>query len=235
VDQLGADHLEERLSGGAQTAGVVRIGDTVRYPAHPNSDFIDALLRHLETADFDGAPRTLGYDEQGRHVLSFIEGDVFHSPPYGLSDIQLLSAIALIRRYHDATAASFLRGGQEVVCHGDLGPHNIVFRGDLAVAIIDWDADVAPGRRADDFAHAVWCLADLIEPTVPLAEQSRRTALMCQAYPGMSPAVVVRELTARFVRARAQHERAGRTRAVEIFDGLIAWMSENGPQIACVT
>jgi hypothetical protein len=51
----------------------------------------------------------------------------------------------------------------------------------------------------------------------------------------MSPAVVVRELTARFVRARAQHERTDRTRAVEIFDGLIAWMSENGPQIACVT
>ena len=225
------DQREEHLSGGAQTAGVVRVGDTVRYPVHPRSGFVDALLRHLEQVGFAGAPRALGYDAQGRQVLTFVEGDVFHSAPYGLSDAQLLSATDLIRRYHDATATSSLRGVQEVVCHGDLGPHNMVFRGERAVAIIDWDVDVGPGRRADDFAQAVWCLADLIEPAVPLVEQSRRTALMCQAYPGMSPAVVVTELAARFARARAQHDRAGRVRAVKIFDDLIAWMNANGEQI----
>ena len=227
---MGEQH-EVQLVGGAQTAGVVRVGDTVSYPVHPRSDFVDELLRHLEGAGFEGAPRPMGYDAQGRQVLSFVEGRVFHCPPYGLSDAQLLSAAALIRRFHDATATSPLRGGQEVVCHGDLGPHNMVFRGERAVAIIDWDADVAPGRRADDFAQAVWGLADLIEPTVALAEQSRRTALMCHAYPGMSPAIVVKELSARFARARAQHDRAGRVRAVEIFDGLIAWMNNNGRQI----
>lgn len=31
--------------------------------------------------------------------------------------------------------------------------------------------------------------------------------------------------------ARAQHDRAGRARAVEIFDSLIAWMNDNGQQI----
>ena len=77
----------------------------------------------------------------------------------------------------------------------------------------------------------MWCLADLIEPAVPLVEQSRRTALMCQAYPGMSPAIVVSELAARFARARAQHDRRGRVRAVEIFDRLIAWLNDNGGQI----
>ena len=147
MDEVVSDRVEERLAGGAQTAGVVRVGDTVRYPAHPRSEFLDGLLRHVERVGFDGAPRALGYDVSGRQVLTFVEGEVFHSPPYGLSDAQLLSATTLIHNYHDATAASSLRGGQEVVCHGDLGPHNMVFRGDQAVAIIDLDAGVAPGRR----------------------------------------------------------------------------------------
>ena len=68
---------------------------------------------------------------------------------------ELVSAAALVRASHDARASLPLRDGHEVVCHGDLGPHNTVFRGDAAVATIDRDADVGPGRRAVDFAHAV--------------------------------------------------------------------------------
>lgn len=119
-----------------------------------------------------------------------------------------------------------------MVCHGDLGPHNTVFRGDAAVALIDWNGDVRPGRRADDFAHAVWCFADLLEPAVPLDEQARRTRLMCQAYPGMTPAVVVDELAARFRRARAQHQEAARPRGVEIFGRMLAWLDAHGQDIA---
>ena len=44
--------------------------------------------------------------------------------------------------------------------------------------------DVRPGRGVDDFAHAVWCFADLIEAAVPLDEQDRRTRLMCMPTPG---------------------------------------------------
>ncbi|MEJ7689623.1 MAG: hypothetical protein WKF76_03870 [Nocardioidaceae bacterium] len=83
-----------------------------------------------------------------------------------------------------------------------------------------------------DFAHAVWCFADLTDQTgIPLDEQARRARLMCDAYPGMSPLIVVRELTARFSRARAQHAAAGRPGGVEVFDDLIAWMKLNGPHI----
>ena len=227
-----ADEAEEHLSGGAQSVGVVRIGGTVRRPAHRRTEFIAALLTHLQDVGFDGAPWWLGYDERGRQMLTFVAGEVMHTPPYGMSDMQLRSAAALVRKYHDATAGSSLCDGQEVVCHGDLGPHNMVFRGQTAVAIIDWDEDVAPGRRAVDFAHAVWCCADLTDPDVPVTEQARRTALMCQVYPGMTPEIVVVELTARFRRARSQHEAAGRVRAVEIFDGLIAWMISNRGGIA---
>ena len=226
------DDLEQPLVGGAQTVGLVRVGATVRRPASARSDVVQALLRHLEAVGFTGAPRARGYDEQGREVVTFIAGDVPGAPPYHLSDAQLISATTLIRAFHDASVSSPLRGEQDVVCHGDLGPHNTVFRGDAAVAIIDWDGDLGPGRRAVDFAQAVWGFADLIEATVPLEEQARRTALMCKAYPGMTPRLVVQELEARFRRARAQHEQAQRPAAVEVFDQLLAWLASNGGRLA---
>jgi Ser/Thr protein kinase RdoA (MazF antagonist) len=157
------------LAGGLQSSGIVRVGDTVRRPLHRNSRFVHALLRHFEAVGFDGAPRLLGTDGEGREILTYIEGEVFIGPhevgdPVRiLSDRQLASAGRLIRRFHDATAGTSLAGGAEVVCHPDLGQHNIVFRNEDAVAIIDWDEDVAPGPRILDLSHAVWCLAEIGE------------------------------------------------------------------------
>ncbi len=67
---------EIALSGGRMKHGVVRVGQTVRRPSGTNSDFVRSLLRHLETAGFDGAPRALGTDQRGRDILSYIEGQV---------------------------------------------------------------------------------------------------------------------------------------------------------------
>lgn len=110
---------EEPLDGGAQASGLVRVGRTVRRPRHSGSDFVQALLTHLESVGFEGAPRALGYDEQGREVLSYVEGDVPHRLPFWLTDGQLRSATVLIRAFHDATTTSSLRGPEEIVCHGD--------------------------------------------------------------------------------------------------------------------
>jgi hypothetical protein len=83
-----------------------------------------------------------------------------------------------------------------------------------------------------DFAHAVWCFADLVEPAVPIDEQARKARLMCEAYGALTPADVVTELRARFRRARAQHQAAGRVAGVAVFDGLIAWLDSHGEHIA---
>ena len=48
---------EQAFHGGRQTVGITRIGDTVRRPRHARSDLVHAVLRHLEVAGFDGAPR----------------------------------------------------------------------------------------------------------------------------------------------------------------------------------
>ncbi len=106
------------------------------------------LLRHLETVGFDGSPRALGFDADGREVLSYIDGEVPDGSAVRLSDARLYSAAALIRRFHDTTAGTALAQRGEVVCHGDHGHHNMVFQGETAVGLIDWDDGVEPGASS---------------------------------------------------------------------------------------
>lgn len=87
--------LEIPLAGGRTTDGVVRIGDTVRRPVTPRSDFVRRLLVHLAEVGFEGCPRHTGVDEQGRDTLSFLPGLV----PANLgefSESQLRSAARLL-------------------------------------------------------------------------------------------------------------------------------------------
>jgi hypothetical protein len=52
---------------GASLAGL-RAWPAVRRPAGPHSPLVHALLAHLESVGFEGAPRFLGIDESGREV-----------------------------------------------------------------------------------------------------------------------------------------------------------------------
>jgi phosphotransferase family enzyme len=95
---------EVPLPGGDVTEGVVRVGDTVRRPVQENSPLVHALLKHLESVGFDGAPRFLGIDARGREVLTFIEGEVAGRPrPAWIADEgRLVSVARLVRAYDDA-------------------------------------------------------------------------------------------------------------------------------------
>jgi Phosphotransferase enzyme family len=143
------------LTGGMSTPGVVRVGDTVRRPVKPDSDYVHALLAHFERAGFDGAPRFLGTDDRGRVVLSFIEG---WSPPHNgfRLDAQAVRAGAqLVRRVHDLTEGTEFARSSEVACHPSLSQPNFVFRELRPVAIIDWDG-TRPGTRRSNFADFLW-------------------------------------------------------------------------------
>jgi hypothetical protein len=48
-------NIEEPLVGDGVTAGIVRIGDTVRRPVRPFSTTVQAYLAHLQQAGFTGA------------------------------------------------------------------------------------------------------------------------------------------------------------------------------------
>jgi hypothetical protein len=63
------------LEGGSHST-VVRVGMTVRRGSHPWSSAVLDLLEHVYQAGFAGAPRPLGFDDQGREVLTYLEGEV---------------------------------------------------------------------------------------------------------------------------------------------------------------
>ena len=176
------DGPEVLLTGGWVTSGVVRVGETVRRGPGPNAQFVRQLLTHLEDAGFEAAPRFLGPDDEGREILTFIEGDV-PSDCRALvwRDEQLTGIATLLRRFHDATAGSDVAADSEVVCHNDFGPWNLVWRHDLPVAIIDYD-NAAPGTRLDDLGYAMWKALNLGLIDVPVSEQRRRTTLFATAY-----------------------------------------------------
>lgn len=209
---------------------VVRIGDTVRRPAQPWTPTVHALLRHLESVGFAHAPRALGIDDEGREVLSHIEGD---SGPAGwvkVVDGQGLRNFArLLRDYHDASSGfspppdatwstdTAVPGDDEVVSHGDFGPWNVVWQGSRPVGIIDWDF-ARPAPRLHDVAYALEyvtpfrddaeCVRRLHYPAPP--DRLSRLEDFCGAYglastTGVVDAVIaVQRVTADLVRRLAE-------------------------------
>jgi len=169
------DH-EVPLPGGIANRGkVVRIGDTVHRPRRDTSAATHALLHHLERVGFDGAPRFLGVDAQGREILTYIPGTPV-IPPYpdwALTDDALVSVAELLRVYHQAAAgfdptpfrwpASPPRPMVgDLVSHNDPNLDNVIFRDGRAVALIDFDL-AGPGSRLWDVA----CAARLWSPLRP--------------------------------------------------------------------
>ena len=149
------ESLEEiPLVGGQLTPGIVRVGNTVRRPPKGNTTFVHDLLLWLEEKGFPFAPRFLGMDEQGREILTYLEGQTWPDSGSRLSDDLLVQATQVIRSYHDLTAGSVLAQGYEIVAHHELGPHNTLFQENRLVGFIDWD-DAVPGTRLRDLANAM--------------------------------------------------------------------------------
>jgi hypothetical protein len=180
---------EIRLFGGTANRGqVYRVGETVRRPLRPSAPGVHALLRHLEDVGFEGAPRVLGVDAEGREVLSFVPGDavIAPAPAWGLTDAALRSVGELLRRFHDAAAGfdpspyawphrpppPHDTGG---MLHNDPNLDNFVFRDGRAVALIDFDL-AAPGAPLWDVAATARLWAPLRSPA-DIADDRRDRAL----------------------------------------------------------
>lgn len=187
--------------GRRNSADVVRLGKTVRRPRTPSSEAVQALLGHLHSAGFDGCPKPLGFDDQGREVVSYVEGDGGSIPLRAetVTDEALVSHAVLIRRFHDA-AATFPQftgewdsllgdpaGVGAVVCHNDISIPNTVYRRGRPAALVDWEF-ASSGRRLWDVAYAAWWLVPLHRPEFmrvigwPEVDQPRRLGLFVDAY-----------------------------------------------------
>lgn len=223
------------LAGGRVTAGVVRVGDTVRRPCKPNTPFIHQLLRHLESVGFEGAPRVLGIDPQGREILTFIQGEVPPDLDFWSMD-QLAAAGRLIRCFHEATAGSPLAGAEEVVCHHDLSPCNTVFVDGVPQALIDFDA-AAPGPRWSDLAYAAWLWLDLGNEEIDGRTQGQRLRTLCAAY-GYSgqdsfAGLILKRQRQQVaqVQAEALFSAEQLPRVVDWMEGCMVWMSDHAMEL----
>jgi aminoglycoside phosphotransferase (APT) family kinase protein len=162
------DGHEMPLFGGS-VSGATRVGDTVRRSTGPWSEAVQELLRYLERVDFAGAPRFLGIDEHDREILSWIDG-VAATRPWPaelLTDDGLAALTALLLRYHGAVAdlspsmdSRWATGHAapkmgEIICHGDPGPWNSIWRDGTPVAFVDFDS-AHPAPALHDVGYLAW-------------------------------------------------------------------------------
>jgi Phosphotransferase enzyme family len=199
---VGRDDEEVPLSGGTLNQ-VVRVGDTVRRPAGPWTATIHDLLRHLRIHNFRLAPEPLGLDERGREILRFIPGQTvgwsLPWPAWIRSDDMLVQIGAATAAYH-AAVAGFRPNGtvewrsgpgrlapQQIVCHHDLAPYNVVVRDGRLAGFIDWDL-AGPGQPISDLAFVAWQWVPLHGPAVASfmgwdgADRAARLNLLLDAY-----------------------------------------------------
>ena len=229
---------------GGDVNPVVRVGDTVRRPRGPEA--VRALLQWYERVGFDGAPRFLGFDDQGREILTFVEGEPAFAPvPF--SDEIVTEIGRLLRRAHDAQAGFVPPvsdwddhvpgpGGGEIIGHCDLFWTNGIFRNGLPVALIDWEL-AAPTTRVLDVALAAtywggvrtdW---QLLEWGLPLDRRGEWLRLLCDGY-GLDAAArshLVYELLAQ---RRGRVERGDwRVTPASTIEENLRWLEEHAAEL----
>ncbi len=177
--------VEVLLAGGNSNPEVVRVGDTVRRKQGASSMAVHGLLRFLNDHGFTQAPRFLGVDEQGREILSYIEGRCGVLPEYWTDEKYLVSAAVLLRDLHAASAAYVVNTNEtwgyqypdknrhEVICHNDFGPYNLISNGSEFVAVIDFDL-AGPGPRLRDIAYAAYWLTPVSQRADDMKAFARR-------------------------------------------------------------
>lgn len=129
------------------------------------------LLSHVRSRGFSLVPEPLGFDEQGREVLRFIEGDTSATVdpwPGSLWSDELLADVGrTVAAYHRAVRDFIpsspaqwqyrprpLQPG-EIICHHDFAPYNAVFLGNRLLGMVDWEG-AGPGTVKEEIAFLAW-------------------------------------------------------------------------------
>lgn len=247
---------EERLTGG-RTFGAVRVGDEVRRPRQPWSESVQSVLRHLEAAGFGGAPRALGFDEQGRERLTYLPGETLGEPSpwpeWVRSDGALRQVGEWLRRMHDATASFRPADGAVwftrqpwrpglLIAHLDASPWNAVWTaGGALVGFVDWET-ASPSPREGDLAFSVLTWVPLL--TAKIAEPAgfddpgdrrRRCHLLLDAYGYTGDRTAVRDAILGRVERNVAVIRELAETGAPVFQAMLPWaadLEQSGAEVA---
>jgi hypothetical protein len=180
---------------------VTVVGDRVYRPAGWWTPAVHALLNHLHDVGFTRVPKPLAV-VGGQEVLGFIPGDSGAAGWRRVVPEAGLRALArLLREYHQAVgdfvAPSDARwaladgpaGPGQVICHGDVGPWNVVWDGLVPVGLVDFDF-AEPGAALDDVAYAVEYTAPFRDDVQAMRwqgfdappDRARRIAIFAEEY-----------------------------------------------------
>jgi len=192
-------------------------GDRVSRPAYWWTPTVHALLRYLRENGFDKVPMPLGIAD-GRETLTRISGE---SGVVGwrmvVPEPGLRAFARFLREYHDATTGFVAEVGspwafqdgaplpEQVVCHGDPGPWNVVWREGNPVGLVDFDF-AGPGDALLDVAYALEYVAPFCDDNEAISWRSypsppdrrRRIAIFSDGYgladtSGLVDAVIARQ------------------------------------------
>ncbi|MDQ3105124.1 MAG: phosphotransferase [Actinomycetota bacterium] len=173
----------------------------MRRPTGPWTPAVHLLLRHLEAAGLDGAPRVLGFDARGREVLTHLPGHTITADGEEPSTETLRDAVRWLRRFHTAVTTfrpvgtlSWRHGARalapaEIICHNDPGVYNWIVSDGRFAGIIDWDI-AGPGVPLEDLAFLAWTGVPLSRE-MPTPNVVRRLRLVADAYGGVDPRLLL--------------------------------------------
>lgn len=208
--QAARARRDEQLAAPALPARIGH-GDVRIVAPDPYTGALHALLLHLEDEGFTGAPRSFGWDDQGRHLVEYVPGMRADHPDAPEQALEPARIGRFLRAMHDALEsfeppadAKWFDGipapGGDLIVHHDIAPSNIVLREDGSLVAIDWDA-AGPGTRLWDLAYAAHSFVPLYRQGADALGSARRLRLLVDGY-GLT--VAQREELVPLLAARSQ-------------------------------
>ncbi|QIK69666.1 phosphotransferase [Erysipelothrix sp. HDW6C] len=204
-----------QLQGG-NISSVFRDADTVIRTRKKETPTIHRFLNHLQSKGFTASPRVIALEAE-TEILSYMDGDILKDYPHAFTIEQRIAIVksvaTLLREFHDKgqdfevmpSDSFFLRyeGPKDdcVMCHNDIAPYNMTFKGTSAHGIFDFDT-ICPAPRKWDIAYAVYRFASLGNEYLAIynsKEHENRIHLVkvfCDAY-GWEAQGIIKDVCAR--------------------------------------
>lgn len=136
---------------GGRNNTVLKSGSIIKRKIKGNQPLFKAYFEFLKRKQFNYIPLFIE-EKENHNFFEYAKG--FVPDNVGRTNLnQLIEFMKIIRKMHDLST-EFTKSDQ-VICHGDLSPCNVVFQGDKINAILDWD-NLYIGNREEDISYVLW-------------------------------------------------------------------------------